>query len=202
MTIWKQHLSATNETENGEQIPFYTKVQPEAVEEVAKKIDNINKEVVSNDILTSEEAEAMSAGAKSVGKFYLNFKVPKPHDKVPPERPVVSGCNSITSNIGKYTLVSYEWNLHQTPILHARYPWFLRKIEDINSQGILTKNALIATCDVISLFTIIPQDEGVQATRKVLNTQESQQVSTDLMWDSSLINLYADKPTISLHIVN
>ena len=69
MKAAQKHLSATNETENGEQIQCYTKVQPEAVEQVANKIDNIIREAVNNDILTSEEAEAMSAGEKSVGKF-------------------------------------------------------------------------------------------------------------------------------------
>ena len=127
MKAAQKHLSATNETENGEQIPFYTKVQPEAVEEVANKIDNIIKEAVDNYILTSEEAEAMSAGEKSVGKFYMNFKVHKPHDKVPPERPIVSGCNSITSNIGKYV----EFHMNEVSTKHPSYlqdtPDFLKE---------------------------------------------------------------------------
>ena len=117
MKAAQKHLSATSESENGEQIPFYTKVPPEAVEEVAKKVNNIITEALNNDIITAEEGEAMSAGVKSVGKFYMNFKVHKPHDKVPPERPIVSGCNSITSNIGKY--VEFLMNEVTLNILHT-----------------------------------------------------------------------------------
>ena len=51
----------------------------------------------------------------------------------------------------------------QHPTYLQDTPDFLRKIEEINSQGILPNNAMIATWDVMSLFTIIPQDEGVQA---------------------------------------
>jgi hypothetical protein len=50
-------------------------------------------------------------------------------------------------------------------------PDFIRRIEEINSKGPLPENALIATWDVISLFTIIPQEEGIQATRESLNKQ-------------------------------
>ena len=40
---------------------------------------------------------------------------------------------------------------------------------------------MIATWDVTSLFTIIPQDEGVQATREALNKREDQQVPTEFL---------------------
>ena len=100
MKAAQKHLSATSESENGEQIPFYTKVHQKLLKKLQKKVNNIITEALNNDI--AEEGEAMSAGVKSVGKFYMNFKVHKPHNKVPPERPIVSGCNSITSNIGKY----------------------------------------------------------------------------------------------------
>ena len=44
----------------------------------------------------------MNPDATCAGKFYLNFKVHKPHTNIPPERAIVSQSGSVTSGIGKY----------------------------------------------------------------------------------------------------
>ena len=123
----------------------------------------------------------MDPSAKSVGKFYMNFKVHKPHDIIPPERPIVSGCDSITSNIGKYV----DFHLNDISTTHPSYiqdtPHFIRIIEDINKKGKLPDDALIATWDVTSLFTIIPQREGLEDTENVLNKRINPHISTTFL---------------------
>ena len=70
----------------------------------------------------------MHSDGKSVVKFYMNFKVQKAHDQIPPERPIVSGCKYITSNIGKYV----EFHLNEVSTMHPSYlqdtPDLIRKI--------------------------------------------------------------------------
>ena len=46
----------------------------------------------------------MCAKEKGPGKFYELFKAHKDHvfPELPPERPIVSGCGSITENISKF----------------------------------------------------------------------------------------------------
>ena len=115
------------------------------------------------------------------GKFYLNFKVHKTHDKIPPTRPIVSQCGSVTSNIGKYV----EFHINEPATAHPSYlqdtPDFIRRIEEINQKGKLPKNAMIATFDVTNLFTIIPQEEGMQLTREALNKRKNQSVPTEFI---------------------
>ena len=123
----------------------------------------------------------MNPDGTYVGKFYLNFKVHKPHEKIPPERPIVSGCQSFTSNIGRFV----EFHMKDSATKHPSYlqdtPDFIRKIEKINAEGPLPQNAVIATWDVKSLFTVIPQEEGVQATREALNKRTETTVPTEFI---------------------
>ena len=169
MSAANKHLLSQHELENGDKINFYSKVNTNHVEKVKDNITKILQEAFDNNIINKEEFDAMDPSAKSVGKFYMNFKVHKPHDIIPPERPIVSGCDSITSNIGKYV----DFHLNDISTTHPSYiqdtPHFIRIIEDINKKGKLPDNALIATWDVTSLFTIIPQKEGLEDTENVLN---------------------------------
>ena len=75
--------------------------------------------------------------------------------------------------------------MNEVSTLHPSYlqdtPDFIRKIEEINRQGTLPRNAMIATWDVMSLFTIIPQAEGVQASREALNMRHDQHVPTEFI---------------------
>ena len=114
----------------------------------------------------------MAPSAKNVGKCYMNFKVHKPHDTITPERPIVSGCDSIISNFGKYVdfLMNEESTTH--PSYFQDTPHFIRIIEEINRQGKLPDNTLIAIWDLTSLFIIIPQKEGLEDTQNIINKRK------------------------------
>ena len=181
MSAARKHLGSNHELESGETIPFYSKVEPESIDNAKNKLKNILQEALDNNIISKEESEAMNPDGSSVGKFYMNFKVHKPHDKIPPERPIVSGCQSFTSNIGRFV----EFHMKDSATKHPSYlqdtPDFIRRIESINCEGPLPENAMIATWDVTSLFTIIPQEEGVQATREALDKRTEQIVPTEFI---------------------
>ena len=78
---------------------------------------------------------------KDAARFYLKFKVHKPHEKgkAPPPRPIVSCNNSITENIRVYV----EHYIKELSIKHETYlkdtPDFLRAIETINKGPKLPK---------------------------------------------------------------
>ena len=69
-----------------------------------KKIKSVLQEALSNNTITKEEFKAMDPSDKHLGKFYMSFKVHKPHTPMtaPPPRPIISGKESITENIGIY----------------------------------------------------------------------------------------------------
>ena len=94
----------------------------------------------------------MCPESKTASKLYCNFKLHKPHDHIPPVRPIVSGSGSILENPSKFV----DFHLKELANKHKSYiqdtPDFIRHIEDLNNKGKLPENALLVTLDVISLF--------------------------------------------------
>ena len=89
----------------------------------------------------------MNTDAINAGKFYLHFKLHKPHENIPPERAIVSQSGSVTSNIGVFV----DFFLKEQPTKHKSYlqdnPDFIRKLEKIREERTLSDNAMIATWD-------------------------------------------------------
>ena len=81
MKAAEEHLESKHELPNGDKIPFYTKVEPEALESTKSKIKKVLQEGLDNQIITKDEADAMNPDRTTAGKFYLNFKVHKAHKK-------------------------------------------------------------------------------------------------------------------------
>ena len=94
----------------------------------------------------------MCPKSKTASKLYCIFKIHKPHDHIPPVRPIVSGSGSILENPNKFV----DFHLKELANKHKSYiqdtPDFIRHIEDLNEKGKLPENALLVTLDVIPLF--------------------------------------------------
>ena len=180
MRSCKEHLESEKVDSDGNTTKYYVEVNEQIVEMAKKKILNVIEEGLDNRIISKAEFEAMHPVAKYVGKFYCNFKVHKEHkiNKAPPERPIVSACGSITENIGKFV----QHHLDPLAKEHKSYiedtPDLLRQIEDLNEREILPANSVLLTCDVIGLFTNIPQNDGIKAAEEALEERESKEVPT------------------------
>ena len=117
---------------------------------------------------------------KNPGKFYQLFKVHKEHEpgSVPPGRPIISGSGSITENISIFV----DHFLKPLADKHESYlqdtPDFLRFIEDFNNNETNIEGILF-TIDVSSLYTNIPQTEGLNICAAALNSRSIQTVPTD-----------------------
>ena len=142
--------------------------------QLKEKIIQLIEEGLDNEYISKEEIDAMNPSEKTPGKFYQLFKVHKAHEvgKAPPERPIISGSGSITENISLFV----EHHVKQLATQHPSYlqdtPDFLRNIEAINSEGPLPTNSMLVSIDVSALYTNIPQDEGVEATREALESAD------------------------------
>ena len=110
----------------------------------------------------------MDPTEKKLSKFYMTFKVHKPHQPMtaPPPRPIICGSGSITENIGAYV----EYHIKDIANKHTSYlqdtPDFLRTINQINKGNKLPKNAILATIDAIGAYTNIPQEDGIQCIKE------------------------------------
>ena len=126
------------------------------------------KEALDKNTITKEEFIAMDPTDKKLSKFYMTFKVHKPHQPMtaPPPRPIISGSGSITENIGAYV----EYHIKDIANKHTSYlqdtPHFLRIINQINKGPKLPKNAILATIDATGAYTNIPQEDGIQCIRE------------------------------------
>ena len=60
-------------------------------------------------------------------------------------------------------------------------PDLLRYLEQINSEGLLPPEALLATFDVIGLFTNIPHEDGIDATREALEEKDKKEIPTEFL---------------------
>ena len=143
MRACNAHLNSQQLDGNGEYKPFYTKVDESKQDDAKIKLTNLIQEAFDNKIIDENEFLAMNPQDKGPGRFYCTFKVHKKHDegKAPPERPIVSGSNSITENASLFV----EHHIKEIATKHKSYlqdtPDFLRHIQLLNKEA-LSPNAI------------------------------------------------------------
>ena len=143
---------------------------------------NLIKEAFDNKTIDENEFLAMNPQDKVPGRFYCTFKVHKKHDegKAPPERPIVSGSNSITENASLFV----EHHIKEIATKHKSYlqdtPDFLRHIQFLNKET-LPPNAILVTMDVSGLYTNIPQEDGVECVREALDERTNKKIPTGFL---------------------
>jgi hypothetical protein len=69
-----------------------------------KVIGETLKKALNAQHITKTEHDAMTASEKTPGQFYQLFKVHKKFNEpdLPPARPIISGCGSITENMSLF----------------------------------------------------------------------------------------------------
>ena len=128
------HLLEKQTNQNGDVKNYYVLVEDYEIDKSKTKIKSVLKEALDKNTITKEEFIAMDPTDKKLSKFYMTFKVHKPHQPMtaPPPRPIISGSGSITENIGAYV----EYHIKDIANKHTSYlqdtPHFLRIISQIN----------------------------------------------------------------------
>ena len=176
MTACNEHLEETFEDRDGNEKFYYKIVSESALDTAKSELLGLLQAGFDNKIITKEEFEAMCPKSKTASKFYWNFKIHKTYDHIPPVTPIISGSGSFVENPSKFNdhHIADLSNKHESYIQDS--PYFIRHIEDINRKEKLPNNTLIATFDVRSRFSNIPQDEGTQCREEALNERKSQKV--------------------------
>jgi hypothetical protein len=173
-----EHLLSVQSRDNGDTKQYYRRVEDTSLEIAKMKIKLILEEGYNNNIITHEEFNAMNPDDNDAAKFYCNFKVHKEHTPMtaPPPRPIISGSNSITKNIGHFV----EFYINDLANKHDSYlqdsPDFLRYINKINNETILEDNVILVTLDVKALFTNIIHKEGLNSLEKALESRINKEI--------------------------
>ena len=142
----------------------------EHYEEVTKrKFDQIQREIrdtVTNlrarNLLDQEIAEKLYNPRARIPPFYT---IPKIHKENNPGRPIIAGIQSPTENLSYFVDYQIKRYAQQVRSYVKDTNHFLRLIDDYQ----LEEGDIIGTLDVKSLYTNIPNIEGLQAMKNVLS---------------------------------
>ena len=92
-------------------------------------------------------------------------------------RPIVSGCNGPTERISAFLDHIIKPLVPTTPSYIKDSPHLISLLENTP----IPKNAILATIDVSSLYTNIPQDEGKQACLDAIEAAEASHIPRDIL---------------------
>jgi hypothetical protein len=105
--------------------------------------------------------------------IYILPKIHKPNN---PPRPIISACQSPTSNLAAYfiPLLQPIINLHDTYLKDTKH-----LLQILHSHPKLSKNTILFTADISSLYTNIPHDECINDIITTIN-QHKQHIQIEL----------------------
>ena len=179
------HLSTTQPQPLGPPIPYYAPTNSAQIKRCVKEISDTVKKGLSKEWITTEEAKAMDPTDCTPGRFYMIFKVHKPHppDQLPPGRPIISGSGGYTENIAKFVDFHAKALVTTIPSYLQDTPDFLRTLDSINNQETLPPNSILVTVDVAALYTNIPTQEGLTAMQAALDQRVDKTVPTEYLME-------------------
>ena len=157
-----------------------------------KKLDN-DPTLVYNDIVNEaidtlqnknlirkKVADSLKITHPTTPKFHTLPKIHKPDN---PGRPVVNSIDSHTSKISKFVDFYLQPLAQRLPSYIKDTSHFLRKL---NSRKNINQNDILVTLDVKSLYTNIPNDEGITAAKNAIerspDSKASVKVITTFLW--------------------
>ncbi|KXJ09041.1 hypothetical protein AC249_AIPGENE26933 [Exaiptasia diaphana] len=98
----------------------------------------------------------------------LFYMLPKIHKPDIPGRPIISGCDSPTEKLSTFVDHFLKQLVPSIPSYIKDTNHFLHTVLNLNTP--LPEGSLLVTIDVVSLYTNIPQDEGILASMEALGS--------------------------------
>ena len=153
---------------------------PEDYEQCERKVEELDKQAsltlrkITGGKLPAALSEAILPSNSRVSQFY---GLPKDHKPGLPLRPVVSTCESPFSNIS----LLLERILNQLlEFVPAHMSSTEECIDELRSLGPLPDNCIVASRDVVSLYSNIPIAESIEAAMELLDTHSKEVDMFDL----------------------
>uniref|UniRef100_A0A8C5LWU5 Reverse transcriptase domain-containing protein n=1 Tax=Leptobrachium leishanense TaxID=445787 RepID=A0A8C5LWU5_9ANUR len=144
-------------------ITTYQKIANNPMEIVQEKIRDLLEKGMNTGILSEKESDFIYVQHPRIPVFYWLQKLHK-YQENPPRRPILSGIESASSHLSRYIDVILQPLVKSTPSYLKDSMNTLQVLEEIKWE----KGMILATCDVQSLYTIIPHHKGCQASRKFM----------------------------------
>ena len=125
-----------------------------------------------NDKLITEN---IAKGLQDTPKLYTRSKI---HKTGNPGRPVVSSVNCHTYTISKYVDFHLQPIVKNIPSYVRDTTDFLQKLDKVKN---IPNDCLLVTLDVKSLYTNIPNNEGIKAVREAYDNHPNKTVATKVI---------------------
>lgn len=165
---------------------WYRAIKDDPVKEIQSLLASLLKEGLEQGYVGPKEYEFLT---KQFPRTPILYLVPKIHKSLhePPGRPIVSGCDSVLEPISKYLDVFLKPFLPQVKSYIRDTMEFIKKVENVQFN---CETQLMATFDVHSLYTQIPQEEALQVMELYLEgTDRPHRVPTNFLLQLAEITL-------------
>jgi len=144
---------------------FYIEVPEDLTDKHNKEIDKLIQHLLLQDQITDQCADYLHIEKPRTSQLYLLPKIHK--NKFPvPGRPIVSANSSPTERISQLADFFLQPLVVNTRSYVKDTTDFINKIEAV---PVLKSDTIMCTIDVSSLYTNIPNQEGINACQKFLN---------------------------------
>ena len=138
----------------------YRKLQEDPTATNMKLVNDTIERFKKQKLINEKVAEGLKRNDPKTAKFYLR---PKIHKEGNPGRPVVNSVNCHTANISKYVDYHLQPIVKEIPSYVKDTQDFLKKLEKVKD---IPLESLLVTLDVKSLYTNIPNNEGIKAVKE------------------------------------
>ena len=158
-----------NNTEN------YRKFQEDPTATNMKLVNDTIERFKKQKLINEKVAEGLKRNDPKTPKFYLRSKI---HKEGNPGRPVVSSVNCQTASISKYVNYHLQPIVKEIPSYVKDTQDFLKKLEKVKD---IHQESLLVTLGVKSLYTNIPNKEGIKAVKESYEKYKEKTVSTKVI---------------------
>ena len=164
----KEHLES--KTCTGEEV--YQRLQSDCTASMSTRVNRAIDEALLLNVIDGDTAEGLKVTNPKPGNLYLLPKIhKKPGSKTPPPRPICNSRNTPTEKISEWVDDQLQPLVKELPSYVKDDNDFLQKINEINMQHTLPPGTILATWDVKSLYTNIPQEGGIEGCRHFLRSE-------------------------------
>ena len=136
---------------------FYTPLKNDPTKTVSEKITQTLITMRNKGLISEENLDHLTPTNCTIGQFYL---LPKIHKKNIPGRPLCSSVTHPTARISKFVDAHIKKYVPTTNSYIRDTQDFISKIKEI---GPIAQGSFLVTLDVSSLYTNIPNQEGITA---------------------------------------
>ena len=147
---------------------FYKKLPQDPTPIHEERINNTISKFKDEGLITEKVAEGLKTNNPKTSKFSLN---PKIHKEGNPGRPVINSMDCHSANISKYVDYHLQPEVCKLKSYTKDSTDAIHKLSKINNE--VNEEHILVTLDVRSLYTNIPNVEGIQAVRDKLNVASS-----------------------------